>query len=163
MRRRRSSAIGLISSSGFGSTAASSASISAWRRIVASFSASTFARRRRSIARLRAVVVIQAPGLCRQPVARPALEGHDERLLDGFLGQVEVAGQPDQRRDRPSGLLAEQAIDDGPRDQVALATASAVASAENSQIGRTSTAPRWAPGIRDAASIASSRFAASIM
>ena len=42
------------------------------------------------------------PRVDRQPIARPALEGDDERLLDRFLGQVEVAGQPDQRRDRPA-------------------------------------------------------------
>ena len=64
------------------------------------------------MARLRAVVVIHAPGLSGSPRVRPGLEGGDERVLDGFLGEVEVAEDADQRRDRPSLLLAEQAVDD---------------------------------------------------
>ena len=51
-------------------------------------------------------------GIGRLPVAGPALQRHDERFLDGLLGEVEVAGQPDERRDRPSALFAEQAVDD---------------------------------------------------
>ena len=43
---------------------------------------------------------------------RPRLERRHERLLDGLLGQVEVAEHPDERRDRPAGLFAEQAVDD---------------------------------------------------
>jgi hypothetical protein len=42
----------------------------------------------------------------------PGLQGRDERVLDGFLGEIEVAEDPDQGRYRPPLLLAEQAIDD---------------------------------------------------
>ena len=43
---------------------------------------------------------------------RPALQGDDERLLDGLLREVEIAEHPDERRDRPSRLLAKHAVDD---------------------------------------------------
>jgi hypothetical protein len=36
----------------------------------------------------------------------------DERLLDRVLREVEVAQDPDQGRDRPPLLRAEQAVDD---------------------------------------------------
>jgi hypothetical protein len=35
--------------------------------------------------------------------------------LDGVLGQIEVTEDPDQGRDRPALLLAEQALDDPER------------------------------------------------
>ena len=41
-------------------------------------------------------------GVVRQPVARPALECDYERLLDRFLGEVEVAEDADQGRHRPA-------------------------------------------------------------
>ena len=66
----------------------------------------------RSIARLRAVRTIQAPGLSGSAVARPALERDHERVLDRLLGEVEVAEDADQGRDRPSRLAPEQAVDD---------------------------------------------------
>jgi hypothetical protein len=40
------------------------------------------------------------------------LERDDERLLDRLLSRVEVAEDPDQGRDRPSGLVPERAVDD---------------------------------------------------
>jgi hypothetical protein len=43
--------------------------------------------------------------------ARPRLERPDERLLDGLLGEVEVTQDADERRDRPSRFLTEQAVD----------------------------------------------------
>ena len=43
---------------------------------------------------------------------RPDLEGRDEGVLHRLLGEVEVAEDADERRDRPSGFLAEQAVDD---------------------------------------------------
>jgi hypothetical protein len=52
-----------------------------------------------------------APGVGRDPVARPALHRRGERLLNGLLGKVEVAEDPDQGGDRPSRLTPEQAID----------------------------------------------------
>jgi hypothetical protein len=51
------------------------------------------------------------PGVDRDAAIRPGLEGADEGVLDGLLGEVEVAGDPDQRGDRPALLLAEQAVD----------------------------------------------------
>jgi hypothetical protein len=50
-------------------------------------------------------------GVVRDPPSRPRLERRDERLLDGFLGEVEVAEDADQRRDGATLLLAEQALD----------------------------------------------------
>ena len=52
------------------------------------------------------------PRVVRHAPDRPRLEGRHERFLDGLLGQIEVAEHPDERRDRPAGLLAEQAADD---------------------------------------------------
>ncbi len=46
------------------------------------------------------------------PAVGPDLEGGDERVLYSLLGEVEVAQDADERRDRPSLLLAEQAVDD---------------------------------------------------
>ena len=54
-------------------------------------------RRMRSIARLRAVATIQAPGFAGVAVARPALGGDRERVLYRVLGEVEVAEDADQR------------------------------------------------------------------
>ena len=42
---------------------------------------------------------------------RPRLQGGDERLLDGFFGEIEVPEDPDQGRDRSALLRTEQAID----------------------------------------------------
>jgi len=44
-------------------------------------------------------------GIRRDTVARPALRGDRERLLDGVLGEVEVAERADQDRDRAPELL----------------------------------------------------------
>ena len=87
-------------------------------------------------------------GIGRQPVAGPALQRDDERLLDGLLGEVEVAGEPDERRDRPSAFFAEQAVDD---------TLRRIDAYSNSMTGRTSMDPPFAAGILAAHSMASSR------
>ena len=50
-------------------------------------------------------------GIVRHAVARPALEGDDEGVLDRLLGEVEVAEDADQGRDRPSRLAPEQAVE----------------------------------------------------
>lgn len=75
--------------------------------------------------------------------------------MHGLFGQIEIAEDPDQGRDRPSLLLAEQAVDDrsrlGPYDD----------SSSNFWIGRISIEPRLTLGILEAASIASSRFSQS--
>jgi hypothetical protein len=46
-------------------------------------------------------------GIRRDAVAGPALRGDRERLLDGVLGEVEVAEPADQDRDRTPELLPE--------------------------------------------------------
>jgi hypothetical protein len=51
-------------------------------------------------------------GIRRDASVGPDLERGDEGVLDGLLREVEVAQDPDERRDRPSLLLAEQAVDD---------------------------------------------------
>ena len=82
-------------------------------RARASFSSSTRSRRRRSIARLRAVVVIHAPGLRGTPSRGQRSERDDPRLLHRLLGEVEVAEDADERGDRPPRLAPEQAVDVG--------------------------------------------------
>ena len=47
-------------------------------------------------------------GVRRDAVAGPALRGDRERLLDGVLGEVEVAERADQDRDRAPELLPER-------------------------------------------------------
>ncbi len=98
------------------------------------------------MARLRAVVTSQAPGLSGDAVARPALGGDRERLLRGLLGEVEVAEEADQGSEDASPLVAEDLVEDR----------------YHSTIGRTSIAPpRRAAGMRAASSIAASRSSAS--
>jgi hypothetical protein len=99
----------------------------------------------------------------------PDLEGGDERVLDGLLGEIEVAQDADQRGDRPSLLLAEQAVDDvvgggGVEVQPALAPTGAWSCSEPevSQIGRTSMDPARMPGHCAASASASSRSLASM-
>ena len=43
-------------------------------------------------------------------VFRPPLQGHRERVLRAFLGEVPVAGGPDQRRDDPAPLVPERGV-----------------------------------------------------
>ena len=82
----------------------------------------------------------------RRSVSRPALGGDRERLLGGFLGEVEVAEEADQAGEDAAPLLTEDLLEDG----------------YHSAIGRTSTAPPMrAAGMRDASSIAASRSSAS--
>ena len=79
-------------------------------------------------------------------VARPALGGDRERLLRGFLGEVEVAEEADQGGEDASPLVAEGLLEDR----------------HHSTIGRTSIAPPMlAAGIRAASSMAASRSSAS--
>ena len=86
-------------------------SVSAWS--VASFSTSRRARRMRSMARRRAVVVIQAPGRSGTPSRRPMLERRQERVLDRVLGGIEVATQGrDEACQHPPALRAEDALHD---------------------------------------------------
>jgi hypothetical protein len=52
-------------------------------------------------------------GIAGDAVARPALGGDREGLLRGFLGEVEVAEEADQRSEDASPLLPEGALEDG--------------------------------------------------
>jgi len=61
------------------------------------------------------------PGVRRYATVGPDLERSDEGVLDRLLGEVEVAEDADQRRDRPSLLLAEEAVDEVLSGGVALA------------------------------------------
>src|SRR3954451_19647983 len=73
--------------------------------------------------------------LRRHAVARPALRRDRERLLCGFLGEVEVAEEADQRGQHTAPLLTEGLLE----------------RSYHSTTGRTSIAPpRRAAGIRDA-------------
>ena len=85
-------------------------------------------------------------GIARDAVARPPLERAREGVLRALLGEIPVAGDPDQRRDDAAPLVAER-VGDGGLDVGRYI----------SQIGRTSIEPCCAPGIFDATSIASSR------
>jgi hypothetical protein len=49
----------------------------------------------------------------RGAVARPALRRDRERLLRGFLGEVEVAEEADERSEDAAALLAERLLEDG--------------------------------------------------
>ena len=82
----------------------------------------------------------------RRPIAGPPLGGDRERLLDGFLGEVEVAEEADQAGEDAAPLVAEDLLEDR---YCPLS-------------GRTSTEPPMeAAGTRDASSIAASRSSAS--
>jgi hypothetical protein len=65
----------------------------------------------RLIARLRAVVISHAPGLAGVPFVRPAGGGDRESLLGGFLGEVEVAEEADQRGEDTPPLLPEDLLE----------------------------------------------------
>jgi hypothetical protein len=47
-----------------------------------------------------------------RPVAGPALGGDRERLLRGFLGELEVAEEADERRQDAAPLVAEGLLED---------------------------------------------------
>jgi hypothetical protein len=49
----------------------------------------------------------------RRSVARPALGRDRERMLCGFLGEVEVAEEADQRGEDTAPLLAEDLLEYG--------------------------------------------------
>jgi hypothetical protein len=52
------------------------------------------------------------PRIVGRPVARPALGGERERLLGGFLGEVEVAEEADQGGEDSAPLVAEDLVED---------------------------------------------------
>jgi hypothetical protein len=93
--------------------------------------------------------------IVRDPSLRPELQRDRERLLDCLLGEVEVAEDADEARDRLPRLPPEQAVDD-------LVCVRAGYSSGYSITGRTSIEPYIAPGTMAAALIASSRLPTSI-
>jgi len=50
--------------------------------------------------------------ICRRPLAGPALGGDRKRFLRGFLGEVEVAEEADQRREDAAPLVVEDLLED---------------------------------------------------
>ncbi len=80
----------------------------------------------------------------RRAVHRPALHRRRERVLKRLLGEIEVAEQADQSGENATGFRAVDRLD-------------RVYGWLNSMIGRTSTVPCLAPGIRDATCTASFR------
>ena len=86
-------------------------------------------------------------GAARDAVTGPALQRGREGILRALLGEVPVTGQPDQGGDDPAPLGVER-LGDGGLD----------VGRQCSQIGLTSIDPSFAPGMRDATSMASSRF-----
>src|SRR5262249_1639074 len=103
-------------------------------------------------------------GVARDPLLGPYLERLREGVLHRLLGEVEVAEDTDQRRDRPTRFLTEQAIDGGVvvapvvRQPNWFITSGAL----KSTIGRTSIEPNFAPGHAPPSCSASSRSFASI-
>ena len=86
-----------------GSSGWCSSSACAWR------ASRVDSRRRRSIARLRAVVTIHAPGLGGRR-RRHFSDGHRERVLDGLLGESDVTEEARQRGHAPAVLRPVDAV-----------------------------------------------------
>ena len=104
-------------------------------------------------ARLRAVVVSQAPGRRGTPSRGQRSQRLGERVLRALLGQVPVAGEPDQRGD-----------DRGPtRRRNAACDRRSRRRSRRPRTGRISISPTRAIGCFAATSIASSRSAHSTM
>src|SRR5581483_7315108 len=93
-----------------------------------------------------------AGGVRRRPVPRPPLERDRDRVLEGVLGEVEVAEDADQGGEDASVLLAEELLERryAPTSAVRMTT------------GRTSMWPNRADGIFAAHSIASSSVSTSM-
>ena len=85
----------------------------------------------------------------RHAFERPTLDRRRERILQRLLGEIEVAEEADQGGKDASGLGAVNRLD-------------RVYGWLNSMIGRTSTVPCCAPGIREATWTASLRSLALI-
>ena len=96
-------------------------------------------------------------GVVGDPAFRPHPHRLRERVLHRVLGQVEVAQDADQRRDRPPLLVPEQAVDDGR----GRGRYDGWPSSSNTMTGRISTEPRYPIGSFALDSIASSRLGQS--
>ena len=93
-----------------------------------------------------------------QAVGRPPRQRRLDRVLHAVLGQVPVAGDPDQAGDQP-GLL----VGDDRGDRVGRLGRSLTVAQSSTQNGRSSSLPPLACGCRDAISMASSRSSHSRM
>jgi hypothetical protein len=51
-------------------------------------------------------------GIFRRSLSRPPFRRNRERLLRGFLGEIEVAEEADQAGENPAPLVAEDLFDD---------------------------------------------------
>lgn len=98
------------------------------------------------------------PWIMRNSSLRPSSQRLQECVLNGVFGQIEAARRSDESRDRPSRLMAKQAVEVEPRVSRGSQPCGWVG---NSWIGRNSIVPYVAPGQRLPASIASSRLATS--
>ena len=67
----------------------------------------------RSIALLRAVLMIHARGLSGTPAGPPMIDRGRKGFLRRLFGQVEVADEPDQRRDDTAPIGAVEVVDGG--------------------------------------------------
>ena len=99
------------------------------------------------------------------PVSLPLIERSGERLLHDFFGQVEVAQEPDERgedagRAHRCRCVRFQAVGHAGSMTAKSPDPAGSGEAAIAQIGRTSTVPHRAPGIRAAMAVASSRLAA---
>ena len=72
--------------------------------------AATRSRRRRSIARLRAVMMIHARGVLGHSLRWPSAKRLFEGVLDGLLGQVKAAGRPGTPTARPASRRSRRSI-----------------------------------------------------
>src|SRR5215468_3058482 len=112
-------------------------------KVAASLSLAVAVARHRGQPRARAA---------RDAVARPGLHGLREGVLSALLGQVPIAGHPDQGGHDAPPLLPERFGD-----------RRADLRAHSTQNGLTSSFPKLATGCLDATSMASSRSAQSMM
>jgi len=92
--------------------------------------------------------------VARQPVARPALDGGSERLVQRLLGEVEVADEADECGQDTARVRAVERLDRAGRRRIRQL---------NTSTGLTSMLPKRADGILDATCNASLRSRASIM
>ena len=106
------------------------------------------------------------PRLRRDTRARPGVQRPQDGVLHGVLGELQVAGVPDERGQHAPALVAHEADEGGARGDVTAGRRRLLGHAwvvghPNSITGRTSTAPCHAPGIFAAVATASSRSAHS--
>ena len=128
--------------------------------------ASNRARRRMRVDRLEAAGRDEPRArIVGHAVARPLLDRRREGVVQRLLGEVEVAEQADQRGEDAARLGAVDGVDPARVPARPRPHSSPVGSRygrSSSRIGRTSTLPRRADGIREATWMASFRSRASM-